>query len=247
MPTTRSESIDQRVKRISNLSQDDVGELQNTGIMNEDDLRYAEFVDLPVGILPVIKRRKLEMIGKFLAGGGALSATITAAEIQQSLPKYAYEYDTYTYTNLRIFAFLCLLVSLYFWSWAVINVINTYNISGLFDFGVVTFFLSGASSVYLLRMSRKDVNGFVEPRVPPTYKYISRVRVLVFLSHFTVAMNYAIGGYLAFGKETKDEQFAYYCIIFMVLWLFCAVVGWNLITNIMWMKQARPTESTGIH
>ena len=60
------------------MSQDDVGELQNTGIMNEDDLRYAEFVDLP-------------MIGKFLAGGGALSATITAAEIQQSLPKYAYE------------------------------------------------------------------------------------------------------------------------------------------------------------
>mmetsp|Transcript_3884 Transcript_3884/g.5443 ORF Transcript_3884/g.5443 Transcript_3884/m.5443 type:complete len:243 (-) Transcript_3884:143-871(-) len=242
MPTT-SESIDLRVKRISNLSQDDVGELQNTGIMNEDDLRYAEFVDLPVGILPVIKRRKLEMIGKFLAGGGALSATITAAEIQQSLPKYAYEYDTYTYTNLRIFAFLCLLVSLYFWSWAVINVINTYNISGLFDFGVVTFFLSGASSVYLLRMSRKGANGFVES--PPTY--ISRVRVLVFLSHFTVAMNYALGGYLALSLETIYAKFAYYCIIFMVLWLFCAVVGWNLITNVMWMKQARPTESTGIH
>mmetsp|Transcript_4690 Transcript_4690/g.6887 ORF Transcript_4690/g.6887 Transcript_4690/m.6887 type:complete len:180 (+) Transcript_4690:136-675(+) len=128
--------------------------------------------------------------------------------------------------RLKIFALLCVSVSLFFWSWAVLN---TYNMSGGFDFGVISFFLSGASSVYLLRMSRKGANGFVES--PPTY--ISRVRVLVFLSHFTVAMNYAIGGYLAFGIESKDAQFAYYCIIFMVLWLFCAAVGWNLITNVM--------------
>jgi hypothetical protein len=141
--------------------------------------------------------------------------------------------NKYAYTNLnisaedhikrlKIFALLCVSVSLFFWSWAVLN---TYNMSGGFDFGVMSFFLSGASSVYLLRMSRNGVNGFE----PPTFI----CRVLVFLSHFTVAMNYALGGYLALSLETIYAKFAYYCIIFMVLWLFCAVVGWNLVTNVM--------------
>ena len=66
------------------MSQNDVEELLNTGITDEDDLRYAEFTDLPGGI-PVIKRRKLDMIGKFLAKGRTLSATIMVVEIQQSL------------------------------------------------------------------------------------------------------------------------------------------------------------------
>ena len=81
MPTT---DIDQRVKRIAGLSVNDVQELQNQGITSEDDLRYAEFVDLP-GAIAVIKRRKLDMIGTFIAAGGTLSATTTAAEIQQGM------------------------------------------------------------------------------------------------------------------------------------------------------------------
>ena len=51
--------------------------------MDEDNLRYAEFVDLPATI-PVIKRRKLVIVSKFLANNGFLNAAITAAEIQQS-------------------------------------------------------------------------------------------------------------------------------------------------------------------
>ena len=77
MPT---KNIDQRVKRISGLNPNDVQELQNVGIGGEDDLRYAEFVDLPEAIA-IIKRRKLYMIGTFLATGGTLNATITSAEI----------------------------------------------------------------------------------------------------------------------------------------------------------------------
>ena len=41
-------------------------------------------MDFPV-IIPVIKRRKLNMINKFLANDGFLNATITTAGIQQSL------------------------------------------------------------------------------------------------------------------------------------------------------------------
>ena len=51
--------------------------------MDEDNLRYAEFVDLPATI-PVIKRRKLVIVSKFLANNRFLNAAITAAEIQQS-------------------------------------------------------------------------------------------------------------------------------------------------------------------
>ena len=41
-------------------------------------------MDFPV-IIPVLKRRKLNMIRKFLANDGSLNATIAATEIQKSL------------------------------------------------------------------------------------------------------------------------------------------------------------------
>ena len=81
MPNT---SIDQRVKRVANMISSKVVELQQIGITDEDDLRYAEFVDFRINI-PVIKHRNLNMISKFLANGGLLNATITVSEIQQSL------------------------------------------------------------------------------------------------------------------------------------------------------------------
>ena len=81
MPTT---SIDQHFKRVTTIKSNEVVELQQIGITDEDDLRHAEFVDFPV-IIPVIKHRKLNTISKFLANYGLLNATITAAEIQQSL------------------------------------------------------------------------------------------------------------------------------------------------------------------
>ena len=77
-------SIDQRVKRVTNMTSSEVVELQQIGITDEYDLRYAEFVDFPL-IIPVIKRRKLNMISKFLANDGTLNATITTAEIKKIL------------------------------------------------------------------------------------------------------------------------------------------------------------------
>ena len=66
------------------MNPNDIVEFQNVGISGEDDLRYAEFVDLP-GSIAIIKRRKLDMIGTFLDTGGTFTATITSVEIQQIL------------------------------------------------------------------------------------------------------------------------------------------------------------------
>ena len=81
MPTT---DINQRVNRIANLTQNEVDLLNNAGIDNEEDLRYVSFVDFDVGI-PVVKRRKLEIISKYLAEGLQLNATIQMNEIQAAV------------------------------------------------------------------------------------------------------------------------------------------------------------------
>ena len=73
-------SIDQWVKRILNLSENDVDKLLNTGIADKDGLRYTEFLELPRSI-PVIKHSKLGMIGKYLANDGTLNTTIMVAKI----------------------------------------------------------------------------------------------------------------------------------------------------------------------
>ena len=54
-------NIYQRVKRIIELLEADVQELQQIGVTSEDELRYAEFVGYPKEI-HVIKRRKLYII-----------------------------------------------------------------------------------------------------------------------------------------------------------------------------------------
>ena len=55
MPTT---NLDQRVKRIANLSDADCQALIADGVTTENNLRFLEYVDLPVTIA-VVKRRKL--------------------------------------------------------------------------------------------------------------------------------------------------------------------------------------------
>ena len=62
------------------MSENNIDKLLNTGIADEDDLCYTEFVELPRGIL-VIKHRKLDMIGKYLANDGTLNTTIMVAKI----------------------------------------------------------------------------------------------------------------------------------------------------------------------
>ena len=81
MPTT---DLNQRVKRIIGLSDAELVLVQTDGITSEDDLLYAQFVDLNATI-PVIKHWKLNSISQFLAKGGVLDANITMARIQKSL------------------------------------------------------------------------------------------------------------------------------------------------------------------
>ena len=81
MPTT---NLTQRVQRIAGLVTTDHTELDGAGITTEDDLRYIDFLDLPAAI-PVFKRRKLSIIGAYLASGKTLNTTITMDEVQRSL------------------------------------------------------------------------------------------------------------------------------------------------------------------
>ena len=62
MPTT---DITGRVKTVAGLSNEDCALLQADGINTQDDLSCTQFVDLNVDI-SIVKRRKLELIGKYL-------------------------------------------------------------------------------------------------------------------------------------------------------------------------------------
>ena len=81
IPTT---DIDQRVQRIIGLTDDQLAAMKNVGIMNEDDLRYSQFVDYPTTI-PVIVRRKLELITRYLANRNALSASMDMLSVQTAM------------------------------------------------------------------------------------------------------------------------------------------------------------------
>ena len=84
MPTT---NINQRVKRIAGLTDEDVAALQGFGITTEDDLSYVKFADLGEEI-GLIKRRKLDLIIKFLSTReNQLTATITMESIQEKVEK----------------------------------------------------------------------------------------------------------------------------------------------------------------
>ena len=103
MPTT---NIDQRVKRIADLSNDEVATVQGIGAVNEYDLKFIKFEDFP-DTLSVVKRRKLEFICKYLAVDNALDAgttmddvqpTVTAVpENQKILMRYFHLHDGFTY------------------------------------------------------------------------------------------------------------------------------------------------------
>ena len=84
MPTT---DVNQRVKRIAGLDDDDVTKLQAIGIKTEEDLSFIQFQDLGDEI-GLIKRRKLEYISKFLAlRNEPLTGTITMEQVQAKVVK----------------------------------------------------------------------------------------------------------------------------------------------------------------
>ena len=79
MPTT---NIDQRVKRVADLTDDEVLEIKSIGVSTEEDLRFIKFVNIPETI-PVVRRRKLEIVSRYLAAGHVLNAMITVDQVQQ--------------------------------------------------------------------------------------------------------------------------------------------------------------------
>ena len=80
MPTT---DIDQRVKRIADLDNAQVTILRDDGITTEDDLRFISFVDINQTIL-IVKRRKLDLICKYLLANGDVLTAATKIEIVQA-------------------------------------------------------------------------------------------------------------------------------------------------------------------
>ncbi len=93
-----------------------------------------------------------------------------------------------------------------------------------FDIGLVSFFISALSSLYLFRKTRCGVEGFV-----PTG---SIGRIFVSLSHIIVALSYGLGLYMAatVGKKIYIK-FATYCLVFMFIWSYSAYIGWKLVGN----------------
>ena len=75
-----------------------------------------------------------------------------------------------------------------------------------FDLGMVSFFISGLSSLYLYQKMWRSLSGFRLPGMTG--------RKLILASHVIVALNYALGAFLAFTLGGKIYfGFAYYCIM----------------------------------
>lgn len=81
MPTT---NLTQRVQRITGADNAAIALLAAEGIINEEDLSFIEFVDLPATI-PIVSRRKLNLISQYLSQGHALPATATMLTVQASI------------------------------------------------------------------------------------------------------------------------------------------------------------------
>lgn len=99
--------------------------------------------------------------------------------------------------------------------------------TGSFDLGLFSFFLSGTSSFYLYTNCKDSPEG-VQP--------ISHCgRLIVVATHLIVTLNYALGAFLAcFLGDTIYYGFLYYCLCFTLIWFGSAIMVWGLITNTNW-------------
>jgi hypothetical protein len=112
--------------------------------------------------------------------------------------------------NLKTYSLAVLLLSLFFWTWALKNTIAMN--APLFDFGLLSFGSSCLSSSYLLAIANVDTRP----------KFMTRL--LVFGSHGLVALNYALGTYIGIAYLNRPG-FALYCGLFCFLWVAIAIVG----------------------
>ena len=76
--------LTQRIQRIVGLKDEERSAIESLGISNESDLRYLKFVDYPEEV-PLLKKRKLEVIGAYLGKGLSLTDTMSIEEVQLAL------------------------------------------------------------------------------------------------------------------------------------------------------------------
>ena len=78
-------ALSKKVIKLANLTDADVAEMTTIGVENPRDLTVLNFEDLPKTI-NVVKRRKLEMIGAYLAQKGNSLSRKTMGSIQKNFP-----------------------------------------------------------------------------------------------------------------------------------------------------------------
>ena len=123
--------------------------------------------------------------------------------------------------KLSNFAKGCLGVSCFFWCWAFKN---SMQMTGNFDLGMISFFFSGSSSFFIHKITNDGVKGF-----RPVGRH---GRLLIVSTHVIVALNYALGAYIACTLgETVYYGFLFYCMGFTLLWSISAFLLWDLISN----------------
>ena len=121
---------------------------------------------------------------------------------------------------MKQFAQRVLAISLFFWCWALYN---TFKMTVGLDLGIISFFTTMMSSTYLLLRN--------------TEKNLKKAEIMVVtFTHLIVAANYALGFWFAL---TIDENilhgFATYCFLFTWLWIYCAKIGWDLLTELRFL------------
>lgn len=113
--------------------------------------------------------------------------------------------------------------------WAVLNTITTVDV---FDYGVYSFAGSILSSIYIFLKSRGGLNNF--------YPIGVVWRMVILISHLTVVANYGLGIMFAMNVGQRIYvHFLTYCVIFAILWLSVAIIGWTLITKTMHIEEDR--------
>jgi len=124
-----------------------------------------------------------------------------------------YENESTLQPRLTRFFLVVLFTSLFFWGWAILNIV-TGKVP--FDLGVVSFAFSALSSVFVLKRAVVD-----------SEEISSRARNMVLSSHLFVSFNYLLGV-----VAVRDRLgFQIYCGIFSIGWAFIGKVGYSLLCS----------------
>jgi hypothetical protein len=152
--------------------------------------------------------------------------------------------------RLHVFSKQCLVISIFFWCWALKNTMEmTHN----FDLGLVSFFCSGCGAYFLFSRTKDDLSRVCDIQAWQRFLVVGSQLIVsfnyglgTFSSFFSILLfvvlfgydlahvGYWTGAYLAFTLGTQIYySFFTYCFVFTFLWFFAAVHCWKLVTNTM--------------